>query len=74
MFLIRACLGKIYLAKAARKFAGMPCIECPENACVCRGRNQCDSIVANGYWNFREFVIFDSSQVYPEYLITYQRI
>ncbi|XP_045190048.2 uncharacterized protein LOC123547196 [Mercenaria mercenaria] len=74
MFLIRACLGRIYLAKAARKFVGMPCVDGCEDNCSCGGRNQCDSVVANGYWNFREFVVFDSSQVYPEYLITYQRI
>ncbi|CAC5363950.1 unnamed protein product [Mytilus coruscus] len=36
---------------------------------------KCDqyTVVADGQWNFREFIVYKSSQCYPEYIITYKR-
>ncbi|KAL4231007.1 Appr-1'-p processing enzyme [Mactra antiquata] len=74
MFLIRMCLGRICVEKNARTLARAPCMQCKEDKCSCLNNEFYDSVVADGSWNFREFIVYDRTQVYPEYLITYIRV
>ncbi|XP_053399094.1 protein mono-ADP-ribosyltransferase PARP14-like isoform X2 [Mercenaria mercenaria] len=74
MFLIRMCLGKMYVEKSAKTFARAPCMHCCMDKCSCKDNSFFDSVVGDGGWNFREFVVYDRTQVYPEYLITYVRV
>lgn len=70
MFLMRMCLGDIYMT--SRSAAGIrrpPCKKCGRQMCTSH-QEIYDSVVAN--FMAREFVVYDRSQSYPEYLIWYQ--
>ncbi|XP_052796100.1 uncharacterized protein LOC128228688 isoform X2 [Mya arenaria] len=73
MLLCRVCLGEMYVTSTPYTFARAPCKECSKDKCSCTDNDFYDSVVADGQWNFREFVAYDRQQVYPEYLITYNR-
>ncbi|KAK3597471.1 hypothetical protein CHS0354_041890 [Potamilus streckersoni] len=71
MFLVRACLGEIYIHNGEQyEFKRAPCKACQKDKCLC-GKPLYDSIVAEGTLQYREFILHDRYQVYPEYLITY---
>ncbi|KAL3880954.1 hypothetical protein ACJMK2_033156 [Sinanodonta woodiana] len=71
MLLVRACLGEIYIHNGGTyQFKRAPCKTCQKDRCSC-GKPLFDSIVAEGALPYREFIIHDRCQVYPEYLITY---
>ncbi|KAL3880949.1 hypothetical protein ACJMK2_033151 [Sinanodonta woodiana] len=71
MFLIRACLREIYIHNGENyQFKRAPCKTCQKDQCLC-GKPLFDSIVAEGALHYREFILHDRYQVYPEYLITY---
>lgn len=73
MFLIRACLGKICLMNDVKKLRRPPCCEgCLDDSCD--HDNRYDSVVGEGQYIFREFLVYDSHQVYPEYVISYDRV
>ena len=74
MFLVRCSLGKICLMKNVEKFRRPPCYvpDCLSDKCSHNKRY--DSIVEEEKYIFREFVVYESSQAYPEYLITYDRV
>ncbi|XP_053400000.1 uncharacterized protein LOC123557665 isoform X2 [Mercenaria mercenaria] len=75
MFLVKASLGKICLMKEVQKLVRPPCCETNcQKADKCDHDNRYDSIVAEEKYIFREFVVYDSHQVYPEYVITYNRV
>lgn len=74
MFLVRMCLGRMYVENTAKSFARAPCMNCHMDKCSCKDSSLFDSVVGDGGWNFREFVVYDRTQVYPEYLITYERV
>ncbi|KAL3880862.1 hypothetical protein ACJMK2_033068 [Sinanodonta woodiana] len=71
MFLVRAYLGEIYIHNGITyQFKRAPCKTCQKDRCSC-GKPLYDSIVAEGALPYREFILHDRYQVYPEYLITY---
>ncbi|KAL3880951.1 hypothetical protein ACJMK2_033153, partial [Sinanodonta woodiana] len=71
MFLVRAYLGEIYIHNGITyQFKRAPCKTCQKDKCSC-GKPLFDSIVAEGALPYREFILHDRYQVYPEYLITY---
>ncbi|XP_053400876.1 poly [ADP-ribose] polymerase tankyrase-like [Mercenaria mercenaria] len=73
MFLVRACLGEACTLTEARKLKRPPCcMKCFEDD-SCDNENRYDSVVLDQFI-FREFVVYESSLVYPEYLITYDRV
>ncbi|KAK3577209.1 hypothetical protein CHS0354_030480 [Potamilus streckersoni] len=72
MLLVRACLGEVYLESTSTAHQRPPCRQCKQDKCINHGTLY-DSVVGEGSWNFREFVLYESMQVYPEYLITYRR-
>lgn len=74
MFLVRACLGNICLMKHVKKLKRPPCAESDCQKDDCAHDNRYDSIVEEEKFIFREFVAYESSQVYPEYIITYDRV
>ncbi|XP_033742687.1 protein mono-ADP-ribosyltransferase PARP14-like [Pecten maximus] len=71
MFLARMCLGEAYVSKTANKYRRPPCKECFQDNCA--HKKFYDSVVGDGKWIFREFVVYDPRQSYPEFLITYVR-
>lgn len=72
MFLIRMCLGDVYLTGQGGAFKRPPN---KTNSSKGGGTQQdlYDSVVANGgSFSDREFVVYDRNQAYPEYLIWYK--
>ncbi|XP_052101344.1 protein mono-ADP-ribosyltransferase PARP14-like isoform X1 [Mytilus californianus] len=78
MILTRMLLGEIYVTDQPKSFQRPPCKTCKKDKCCDsshnpRGQGFFDSVVVDGQWNFREFIVYNSSQCYPEYIITYKR-
>ncbi|VDI73334.1 blast:Poly [Mytilus galloprovincialis] len=74
MILARVCLGKIcLLQKAMGNLKKPPCSSCQQVACEHGSGHACDSVVGDGGWIFREFIVYNQFQAYPEYVITYIR-
>lgn len=72
MFLIRMCLGDVYLTGQGGNFKRPPT---KTNSSKGGGTQQdmYDSVMANGgSFSDREFVVYDRNQAYPEYLIWYK--
>ncbi|CAL1549085.1 unnamed protein product [Lymnaea stagnalis] len=76
-------LGNVFLCdenhksvqgKGSKKLSRPPCMSCSEDVCKCRDQTLFDSVMGDGRWLFREFVVYESSQCYPEYVITYTRV
>ena len=73
MFLVRVCLGEMYVTDKVNGFARPPCMKCYLDKCMCNDNEFFDSVVGDQSWIFREFVVYEKALVYPEYLITYTR-
>lgn len=74
MFLVRVLLGNIYLAKDRYQYKLPPCTACLNDECKNQNHEHFDSVVADiGGSLFREFIVYDANQCYPEYIITYNR-
>ncbi|XP_045203463.2 uncharacterized protein LOC123556643 [Mercenaria mercenaria] len=80
MFLIRMVLGNSHICtkKNPNKFRRPPCTTCIKDDCKNAGHagkfgHAYDSVVGDNKKLFREFIVYDSSLCYPEYLITYER-
>ncbi|XP_059159034.1 uncharacterized protein LOC131943044 [Physella acuta] len=83
LFLTRMLLGNVFLCdsnhksvagKDSKKLSRPPCTHCFQDICKCKPQVLFDSVMGDGKWNFREFVVYDASQCYPEYVITYKRV
>ncbi|KAK3100147.1 hypothetical protein FSP39_015350, partial [Pinctada imbricata] len=77
MLLVRMSLGDICLCNQGQQFRRAPCKMCRKDKCTCKGGQLWDfydSVLGDGQWIFREFVVYEKRQVYPEYLISYDRV
>ncbi|XP_052283056.1 protein mono-ADP-ribosyltransferase PARP15-like isoform X2 [Dreissena polymorpha] len=74
MFLVRACLGNICRVTDCRRIRRPPCTDFSCNNHECQHVIRYDSVVSEEQFIFREFVVYDGSQVYPEYVINYDRV
>ncbi|XP_055894780.1 uncharacterized protein LOC106066444 isoform X2 [Biomphalaria glabrata] len=83
MILTRLLLGNVFLcdgshksvqSKDSKKLSRPPCMHCQEDKCSCKNQTLYDSVMGDGHWIFREFVVYHRTQCYPEYVITYQRV
>ncbi|XP_060082609.1 protein mono-ADP-ribosyltransferase PARP14-like [Ylistrum balloti] len=77
MLLTRVCLGRIcLLSQTANTLKRPPCfiVNCNSDTCSHSDLERCDSVLGDGTWLFREFVLYSQHQSYPEYVITYTRI
>ncbi|KAK3099966.1 hypothetical protein FSP39_012670 [Pinctada imbricata] len=74
MFLLRMCLGDVLVCCNAQQFRRGPCKFCVKDRCNCKNTQHYDSVMGDRKWIFREFVVYDKRQVYPEYLISYDRV
>ncbi|XP_062607832.1 uncharacterized protein LOC134269645 isoform X1 [Saccostrea cucullata] len=77
MLLVRACLGEIFVrtdTTTKHSYTRPPCQRCYKDRCtdVTHSSLFFDSIVVDGGWNFREFILYDNKACYPEYLISYR--
>lgn len=77
MLLMRMLLGKSYvcLDPNPRKYRRPPCTSsgCRRDDCVDM-HDRFDSVVGDGQWLFREFVVYAVDQCYPEFIISYERV
>ncbi|KAJ8297433.1 hypothetical protein KUTeg_023964 [Tegillarca granosa] len=73
MLMIRMCMGEICLTNKPKKHCRAPCLTCYDDSCK-EHNTFSDSVVVDGLWIFREFIVYDQRQSYPEYLITYIRV
>ncbi|XP_060082610.1 protein mono-ADP-ribosyltransferase PARP14-like [Ylistrum balloti] len=71
MFLVKMCLGEVHVSNTASKYRRPPCKKCVKDDCA--HKHFYDSVVGDGKWIFREFVLYDPRQSYPEFMITYVR-
>ncbi|KAL5011701.1 hypothetical protein ScPMuIL_010252 [Solemya velum] len=76
MFLVRMALGHPFLCSQSNpsKYRKAPCMNmsCLRDNCT-KHHDSFDSVIGDGKWLFREFVVYSPDQCYPEYLITYVR-
>ncbi|VDI28882.1 poly [ADP-ribose] polymerase 10/14/15 [Mytilus galloprovincialis] len=70
MFLMRVCLGDIFITTQMTKFRRPPCMKCYDETCI-KHPELFDSVVAE-FGSRREFVVYDRVKCYPEYIITYK--
>lgn len=74
MILVRMLLGKIFVANNAQQFKLPPCETCLHDNCTIQHHEHFDSVVVDIQNKlFREFIVYDAHQCYPEYIITYDR-
>ena len=73
MFLVRACLGRMFTRNKSKRFKRPPCRERDCKSDECAHEDRYHSIVEEEKFIFREFIVYEGCQVYPEYLITYDR-
>ncbi|KAH3832425.1 uncharacterized protein LOC127877783 isoform X2 [Dreissena polymorpha] len=74
MLLVRTCLGEPFVTSSPKSYARPPCKSCLEDKCRCSNNQFYDSIIGDGSWNFREFIVYNMTDVYPEYIVTYDRV
>lgn len=76
MLLVRVVLGKAFINTHQNPppFVRPPCSQCQQISCQCPASAHYDSVVDDAGRLFREFVVYESSQCYPEYVIRYKRI
>lgn len=79
MILLRMLLGEMFVLNSKEVFQRPPCKTCRHDRCSDRSHDQggnwfYDSVVVDGHWNFREFLVYELNMCYPEYVITYKRI
>ncbi|XP_061184897.1 uncharacterized protein LOC133192906 [Saccostrea echinata] len=77
MFLMRLLLGHMFLTERDKKYKQPPCYNCYKDDCAEANHVRFDSVVGVKQQSgglFREFVVYDKDQCYPEYLITYTRL
>lgn len=80
MFVVRATLGDVYVADVGRSFRRPPCTTRGCYGDRCRRHMQLfDSISGIGNdrgqpMRYREFVIYERQQSYPEYLVQYRKV
>ena len=81
MFVARVLLGRTFLGRQPQQFRKPPCTSCYSDSCTVRNHhNSFDSVVATHKGAggttrllFREFVVYDLTQSYPEFLVKYER-
>ncbi|KAH9492680.1 hypothetical protein Btru_024550 [Bulinus truncatus] len=83
LILARVLLGNVFLCdhknkhvadKGNKKLSRPPCMSCLEERCSCHKQTLFDSVMGDGHWLYRQFIIYDGNQIYPEYIITYERV
>lgn len=75
MILTRVLLGEPFIHKEAQPqaFKRPPCMSCSQRDCQCINSTLFNSII-DDVRLFREFVVYDQSVCYPEYIVTYKRV
>lgn len=74
MLLVRCTMGEICLMKDTKKLTRPPCKDTSCRSDTCTHEERYNSVVEEGKYIFREFCVYDKQQVYPEYVITYDRV
>lgn len=74
ILLVRLLIGNPFVSGESKNYRHPPCSTCKTTNCVQSEHVNFDSIVVEGSWMFREFVVYDSNHCYPEYIITYDRV
>lgn len=74
MILVRCTMGEICLMKDTKKLTRSPCKDTNCLSDTCTHEDRYNSVVEEGKYIFREFCVYDKQQVYPEYVITYDRV
>ncbi|XP_013413660.1 uncharacterized protein LOC106176001 [Lingula anatina] len=75
MFLVRACMGRPYLTREKKQFPRPPCTVKGCMQVKCTHTSHFDSVIADVSTElYREFIIYEKTMCYPEYIITYDRI
>lgn len=74
MLLVRLLIGNAFVTGDKKNYRHPPCSVCKTTDCVSGEHAEYDSIVVEGSWLFREFVVYETNNCYPEYIITYDRL
>ncbi|XP_062615760.1 uncharacterized protein LOC134277439 isoform X1 [Saccostrea cucullata] len=74
MLLVRLLIGNPFVSGQEQSYKHPPCSTCKTTTCVIGEHCNYDSIIVEGRWLFREFVVYEPNQCYPEYIITYDRV
>jgi len=72
MLLCRVALGRCFKTKERMPdLRRPPCVEGHLHPC---DHERCDSVIFEGSKKYREFVLFEGDQLFPEYLVKYRRL
>lgn len=74
VIMLRMLLGSAWISNKPRStLTRPPCTatSCDDTDCM---HDRHDSVIGYEHWNFREFVVYDPAQCYPEYIISYKRV
>lgn len=74
ILLVRLLIGNPFVSGQSKNYKHPPCTTCKTTDCFNGEHVNYDSIIVEGTWMFREFVVYDSNHCYPEYIITYDRV
>jgi hypothetical protein len=79
MVVCRVLLGHIHHQQGSAKYKRPPCRQSGCHSDACWHPNRFDSVMGTHTdggrkLNFREFVLFENSRAYPEFLVTYVRL
>ena len=74
MLLVRCSMGDICLMTDTKKLTRPPCKVTSCGSDTCTHEERYNSVVEEGKYIFREFCVYGRLQVYPEYVITYDRV
>lgn len=74
ILLVRLLIGNPFVSGQCKNYKHPPCSTCKTTDCINAEHVNYDSIIVEGTWMFREFVVYESNHCYPEYIITYDRV
>ncbi|XP_061164307.1 uncharacterized protein LOC133173334 [Saccostrea echinata] len=74
MLMVRLLIGNPFVSGKEHPYKHPPCSSCKTTNCLVGEHCHYDSIIVEGRWIFREFVVYEPNQCYPEYIITYDRV
>eukprot|EP00929_Paragymnodinium_shiwhaense_P043668 TRINITY_DN22439_c0_g1_i3.p1 TRINITY_DN22439_c0_g1~~TRINITY_DN22439_c0_g1_i3.p1 ORF type:complete len:739 (+),score=114.79 TRINITY_DN22439_c0_g1_i3:2117-4333(+) len=76
IFLCRVALGRAYRTADSNKMRGLtrpPCVQGHDDKTERCEHDRQDSVVFDKEGKYREFVVYNGDQIYPEFLVEYQR-
>jgi hypothetical protein len=78
MYVVRVLMGNTFVCRKPTPFVKEPCTQCGDKPTACSHTTYYNSVIGTHRADgnrliFREFIVYDSAQTYPEFLVKYVR-